>query len=158
MEEQNQTVGARPATKYRNSIRITFHVTESKIEILSLQYLNMICPPTFGRPPQEGKNCGYWLEARDKNEQVLFYRLLDSPLGDSVAVHLSKGKIERKYSEAVNNTFEVLIPDIPEITHVVFIGESLEPMGFRVKNKVAQEASKELARFDMSKEQKGEQR
>jgi hypothetical protein len=152
---ENYQAGDNKRTSARRSIRITFKVSEKKIEILSYQRLSMTCPPSVGPAPRKGENSGYWMELQDAKKQVLFFRLLDTPLGDSVTLHSPDGKIERKFSDVSENTFEVLFPDFPEAKGIVFMGESLEPMGLRIKNKTDRQASSELSRFEIPKGQSG---
>jgi hypothetical protein len=154
--EKNHEAGDGKCTVSRRSIRITFKVSDKAVQILSFQRLPMICPPSVGPVPRKGENSGYWMELRDAKEQVLFFRLLDAPLGDSVTLHSPDGKIERKFSDVSENTFEVLFPDLPEASSIVFMGESLEPMGLRIKKKNGRKASGELTRFDLPRTQSGD--
>jgi hypothetical protein len=92
------------------------------------------------------------MELRDARNRVLFFRVLDNPLGDSVEVHSPDGKIERVFGDVKENSFEVLLPDNSNAKTVALMGESLEPITLR-KGEVS--AARELARFDVPKGMKG---
>jgi len=127
----------------------------------------MICPPSIGQRPEVGRHGGFWVELRDPNEQVLFHRVLDSPLGDSVEVHSPDGKIERVMGvPTADSIFEVLVPDTDEATTVALIGEYLDTeKAMRERAERASDVAKgarapeggarELARFEIPKGDKG---
>jgi len=112
----------------------------------------MICPPAIGDPPEAGKHGGFWMELRDARDRVLFHRVLDTPLGDSVEVHSPDGRIERVFGTAKENVFDVLLPDDSRSKTIAFQGESLEPVN---KRKEQVTAAHELARFNVPKGMKG---
>jgi hypothetical protein len=138
-----------PARMYRKCMRATFRASQGEIHLVSHERLDMICPPSIGERPVAGKNGGFWMELRDRNDHVLFHRVLNNPLGDSVEVHSPDGKIERITGEpSRDNVFEVLLPDADDASTIVLMGESLEPLTAR-KQRAA--ASRELARFEVPK-------
>jgi hypothetical protein len=85
---------------------------------------------------------------------VLFHRVLDNPLGDSVEVHSPDGKIQRVFGDVKENVFDVLLPDEVKAKTIVLVGESLKPVTLR-KEQAA--ATRELARFNVPKGMKGSQ-
>lgn len=154
MEKDNR--GARSYDKpIRQTLRLTFRVAEGEVELRSAERLNMTCPPSIGARPEAGRNGGFWMELHDAEGQVLFHRLLHSPLGDSIEVHSPDGKIRREFGAVRENVFEVLLPDDARARSVALFGESLEPAVAREKGI---EASRELARFDVSSRDQGGRR
>ena len=114
----------------------------------------MLTPPSSGAP-EIGKHGGFWVELRDANGGVLFHRILNLPLGDSVEVHSPDGTIRREFGPTSETTFEVLVPDYDQASTVALVGEYLDSEEFRRgQAEPAAEAappSRELARFDLLK-------
>ena len=94
------------------------------------------------------------MELRDTNNQVIFHRLIHSPLVGSVEVHSPDGKIERKFGEVKESIFEVLLPDNPEAESIALMGESLDISALSATSALRRPAS-ELARFDIPRGEKG---
>ncbi|SEM84977.1 hypothetical protein SAMN05216404_101317 [Nitrosospira multiformis] len=138
----------------RRTLRLTFRVADGAVHLVSYERLPMICPPSAGEAPQPRKNGGFWMELRDGNNQVLFHRLIHSPLIGSVEVHSPDGKIERKFGEVKESIFEVLLPDNPAAESIALIGESLDLSALSATG-AQQRASTELARFDIPRGEKG---
>ena len=138
--------------QYRKSLRLTFRVADGEIRLVSYERLDMICPPSVGERPETGRHGGFWMELRDTNNRVLFHRILDNPLGDSVEVHSPDGKIRRVFGTVKENIFEVLLPDDSEAKTIAFIGESMQSVTVR-QERVA--AARELAHFNVPKGIKG---
>jgi len=140
-----------PSKPSRSSIRLTFRVSGSEVTLISHQRLPMITPPQPGERPQVGKHGGFWLEMRDGHNHVLAHRLIDPTLLNSVEVHAPGGKIERKFGEAEDSIFEILLPDEEGARTVALIGEPL----VRAKGEKVAGRSMELARFDLPGRGKG---
>jgi hypothetical protein len=136
----------------RKTLRLTFRIAEEKVQLLSYERLDIICPPAIGERPEAGKHGGFWVELRDAKDRVLFHRVLQNPLGDSVEVHSPDGKIERVFGDVQENIFDVLLPDDDRAKTIVFLGESLVPV---TKRKEQPKAAQELARFDAPKGTRG---
>lgn len=150
--EHAASPGGRPVTPYRKSIRLTFRIADGEVRLLSHERLPMICPPSVGERPQAGKHSGFWMELRDAKDHVLFHRVLDNPLGDSVEVHSPDGKIERIFGTPAESVFEVLLPDDGQAATIALMGESLQPATARKERAVG---TRELARFDIPAGMKG---
>lgn len=136
----------------RKSLRLTFRVVNREIRLVGYERLGMIPPPAIGERPEAGKHGGYWLELRDAGGRVLFHRVLDNPLGNSVEVHSPDGKIERRFGEVTDGIFEVLLPDEDDARSVVLMGSPLVPAKGKAKRPAA---SDELARFEITGRGKG---
>ena len=135
----------------RRTLRLTFRAADGKVQLVSAQRVEMICPPAVGERPKAGYHSGFWMELRDANDRVLFHRLLHSPLGDSVEVHSPDGQIRREFGAPRENIFEVLVPDDGTAQSIALMGESLDPAGLHEKARdgKAEGGSRELARFDL---------
>lgn len=150
--EKNGRLEARRVKPYRKTLRLTFRAAGGEVRLVSHERLDMICPPSVGERPAAGKHGGFWLELRDAKERVLFHRLLDNPLADSVEVHSPDGKIRREFGEVKESIFEVLLPDDAGARHITLMGEYLDPAKAR---KAPGQRSSELARFDVPRNEKG---
>jgi hypothetical protein len=115
----------------------------------------MICPPSVGEAPHARKNGGFWMELQDRNNQLLFHRLIHSPLLGSVEVHSPDGKIERKFGEVKESIFEVLLPDNPAAESIALMGESLDVSALSATGAQQRATSTELARFEIPRGEKG---
>lgn len=149
MENEEKPTG-QPSRRSRNTIRLTFRVADGRIELVSHERLQMIAPPQPGERPQAGKHGGFWLEMRDGQGRVLAHRLIDPTQLNSVEVHSLGGTIERKFGDAEEKIFEVLLPDNEEARTVALIGEPL----VRTKSEKPG-VSRELAQFTIPGREKG---
>ena len=147
MNYENHLKTLYPPT-FRNTLRLTFRVSKGQIELLSLERLEMICPPSFGERPKIGEHGNFWMELRDEKNLVLFHRILHSPIRNSIEVHSPDGKIERVFGEPTDNVFEVLLPDLQNAKSVVLIGESLD---VKLTKDRKEQKTKELAQFEIPK-------
>lgn len=138
--------------QFRKSLRLTFRVADGEIQLVSYERLDMICPPSIGERPEAEKHSGFWVELRDANDNVLFHRILNNPLGDSVEVHSPDGKIRREFGDVKESSFEVLLPDEASAKYITLMGEYLDRAKPRKKRAVG---SSELARFDVPQGEKG---
>ena len=150
--EKDERQKIQPSRLSRKSLRLTFRVADGEVRLALYERLDMICPPSVGERPEAGKHGGFWMELRDASDCVLFHRVLDTPLGDSVEVHSPDGKIQRVFGAVKENAFEVLLPDDCKGKTIVFMGESLEPATVR-KERVAE--ARELVRFNVPEGMKG---
>jgi hypothetical protein len=138
----------------RKTIRLTVRSSESGIEFLSAERLDMITPPQPGERPQAGQHGGWWFELRNGKGRVLAHRIVDASLLESVEVHSPNGRIERQFGEVRPGVFEVLLPDMDEARSVVLVGS---PLRTSVAAR-ASEASRDIASFDLSPRRPGSAR
>ncbi len=54
-----------PSTPSRKSLRLTFRISNGKIELVSQERLKMITPPQIGERPEAGRRGGFWIELRE---------------------------------------------------------------------------------------------
>jgi hypothetical protein len=133
----------------RRSIRLTFRVSGTNVELIGRDPVGMITPPQVGERPRAGVHGGHWIELRDADDQTLFHRLIDSSALNSVEVHSPDHKIERRFGAVREHVFEVLLPDDEAARSAVLMGDPLtRPKGRRPRA----EDSAEIARFDLAGE------
>ncbi len=137
---------------HRKTLRLTFRIVNGEVELISYERLGMICPPSVGEQPEVGKHGGFWIEARDSNDRVLFHRLLHSPITNSVEVHSPDGEIRRVFGDAQDSIFEVLLPDDLNAKNITMMGEYLD---LKKEGEKRKEISRELARFKVPLGEKG---
>ena len=147
--DQPREPGSSP---WGQSLRLTFRIVDGEVKLMSFERLDMVCPRPLGVTPEPGKHGGFWIDLRDESNNVLYYRVLDNPLGDSVEVYSPDGKIERVSGAVNGNTFEVTLPDDSNAKTIVFWGESLEPVTTRQGPSTT---ARELARFDVPQGMRG---
>lgn len=137
---------SRPPRPSRRSIRLTFRVSGSDVELVSQERLEMITPPQVGDRPEAGVHGGHWVELRDAEDRVLAHRLITPTELASVEVHSPDRQIEHIVGEPEDRIVEVLLPDDDTATSATLMGEPLtRPRGRRR----AAAASGELARFTL---------
>src|SRR5262245_10424998 len=111
-----------PSKVSRRTLRLTFRVTDKKLELVKQERLEMITPPEVGEQPKAGVHGGFWIELQDGRKRVLAYRGISPSLLNSAEVHSPDGKIERKFGELQDGIFEVLLPDDDNARSAVLIG------------------------------------
>ena len=148
-------INSGPESRYgkasRRTLRLTFRASGSDVKLVSTERLGMICPPVVGERPEAGRNSGFWLELRDKENRVIFHRILHAPFGNSVEVHSPDGKIRREFGPLEENIFQVLVPDDDNAGSVALMGEWPEKQKTKRKQTAGESGgSYELVRFDVS--------
>ncbi|MFT5823430.1 MAG: hypothetical protein ACI8ZM_004691 [Crocinitomix sp.] len=149
---ENNSTSEEHFEKNDRTLRLTFQVKNSEVKMVSLEQLEMICPPSFGDKPEIGKHSDFWMELCDSDDKVLFFRHIHEPIGNSVTVHSADGKIHREFGEGNESIFEVLVPEHDKAASILLIGESLKAGSER---EMITGGSKELARFDIELDKKG---
>ena len=140
-----------PRAESPRTLRLIFEYSDGQVRLLSHQRVPMTCPAASGAAPQAGRNGGFWIELRDDFGRVRFHRLLQHPLGDSVELHEPNGTIRRVFGPPSESVFMVLLPDDPEATSIVLMGD-LDPAG---QNALRMPSSTELARFAIPSDDDG---
>ena len=54
-----------PPHRRVKSLRLTFRISDGKIELVSQERLEKITPPQIGERPKAGRHGGFWIEPRD---------------------------------------------------------------------------------------------
>ncbi len=111
----------------------------------------MICPPAVGEPPEAGRHGGFWMELRGGAGELTFFRSVPDPTRSSVEIHSPDGVIRREFGPPEDTTFEVLVPDDPDATTLVLMGEAeMPPTRAGRRRAQAPVGAQELARFDLA--------
>jgi len=155
MENEKKPEHEQPKVS-RRTLRLTFQVTDGKLELVKQERLEMITPPQVGERPESGVHSGFWIELQDSRKRVLAHRIVSPTLLNSAEVHSPDGTIDRKFGELQDGIFEVLLPDEDNARSAVLIGNPIEKRKGKGKEKEkASEASGELARFELPGSGKG---
>jgi hypothetical protein len=137
----------------RRTLRLTVKVNDDGgYELVNVERLQMITPPQPGERPEVGKHGGNWMELRGSRGRVLAHRLIDDSLLHSAEVHEPDGKIHRHFGNQ-SGFFEVLLPDVETAREAVLVG--MDPGRLLGARRVAEEPSREIARFDLSSRREG---
>ena len=148
--EKRQNPPPKPSPR---ALRLTFRVSNGKVELVSHERLEMIVPPAFGERPVAGIHGGNWLELRDADKDVLAHRLISPTNLNSVEIHSPDGSIERVFGEVRDQIFEVLLPDEDAAASVALMGEPLiQPENEAIN---AANTSGELAEFEIPGRRQG---
>jgi hypothetical protein len=158
-EDASQGVGGRVPTG--ETLRLTFRVRGGQVELVDQERIDMIAPQPPSEPLQAGEHGGSWAELKDAEDRTLAQRLVAEPLIASVEVFSPEGTIERRFGPVGDRVFEVLLPAVPDATTVVLVGETaaatLAVEEGRERLGDEEVGTRELARFDLAPEVRGEQ-
>lgn len=99
---------------YTHTLRITFAYDGPKLQIKRVQRVAMRAPAASPTPPVENQ-AGYWLEVRDSQGTLLYYRPIHDPMHRDVESFgdAPGAPMRRHPAKATNGEFEVLVPDLP---------------------------------------------
>jgi len=98
----------------REALRLTFRFDGDQVELTGVQAIRKLIPPRVGSEPEEGKHAGEWLQLRDREDRVLYTRVLNDPLRTRVDVHDAEKGPSIVVGPPTNGTFDVLMPDLPD--------------------------------------------
>lgn len=137
--------------------RMTFEYEGNDIRKIAQQRVAMTTPPSH--PLAANNEVGFWLELRDAQNQPVYRRVMQSPIQTSVEVFSPDGQIVRRPVSEPRGVFQVIVPDHPRASSLVFVGTPQpppEPMGSRAEERarnpqprVGTSPATELARFDL---------
>jgi hypothetical protein len=104
---------SKPAA-YTHTLRVTVAYDGTKIEVARVRRVAMRAPAQLATPPQ-GSRSGYWLEVRDAQGALLYYRALHDPLHRDMEAHGDRmgDPMHRYPNPSTKGEFEVLVPDLP---------------------------------------------
>lgn len=101
------------------TLRLTLHYEGDKVNLISQQVVDMICPPTDPLEYSE-EEAGFWFMLRDRHEQILYRRIIQSPM--QYAVEIRSNDPDRPLSwKTVNSPrgeFVLLLPALEEAATV----------------------------------------
>jgi hypothetical protein len=145
---ENEKTGDQQRRPSRRTLRLTFQITNGKLELIKQERLEKITPPQVGERPKVETHAGFWFELQDAKKRVLAHRIINETLLGSVEVHSPDGHMERKFGDLRDGVFEVLLPDVEDAKSAVLIGTSRN--GKKRQTKAGGPASSEIARFDLA--------
>lgn len=99
-------------TKITKAIRLTFSYKGTAIKLVSQDKVEKILPPST----KISNRSGFWYEVADDKQNVLYQRIISSPIQTDVEVfsNESKESIMRQKVSNIQGVFSILIPDFPE--------------------------------------------
>ncbi len=114
--------------RVKRSIRFTFSYRGADIKLESRQSIRMISPPSdiF---PVSGKRSGFWYELRDKENRVLYRRIIQNPVKYAVEVRSDEKETLLVWEKVKDPTgqFVLLAPELSEIESIVLVSSPFEP-------------------------------
>jgi len=148
--ESRELPSTRASQQSKRTLRLTFSYEGSVVRLVSRQSVEMITPPASSVPIREGQT-GFWYELRDQGGHLLYQRAVQNPIRFDVEVFSDdpQQSISRQKVDNPRGTFVLFVPDIPEGYSVVLFSSPLNP-------EEATQPAKELARFIVAQEPKGE--
>jgi hypothetical protein len=113
---------------HRHALRLTFSYKGSQVELILMEAIEMIVPPSLeitSQPP----GAEFWYELQDSKQTPLYRRVQRNPLDPSVEVLTDNP--ERPFanlnSGRTEGEFTLLVPSLPQAESVVLYKWSLPP-------------------------------
>ena len=130
--------------RVNRSIRFTFSYRGANIKLESQQSIKMIAPPSDPLKVS-GKRSGFWYELRDKENRILYRRIIQNPVKYAVEVRSDKKDTPLVWENVKDpiGQFVLLAPELPEIESIVLVSSPLEPAR-------ANEEAVEITRFPVT--------
>ncbi len=120
--------GRRPEedVAHRSAIRLTFSFRGSRIQLILMETIEMIVPPSLeitSRPP----GAEFWYELHDSRGTPLYRRVQRNPLHSSVEVRTDDPERPLAYlnTALTEGEFTILLPSLPEARSIVLYEWSL---------------------------------
>lgn len=114
--------GPRPAedVAHRQALRLTFRFRKTDVELILMEALEMIVPPSLSTTEQP-PGAAFWYELKDGKDTTLYRRVQRNPLDPTVEV--ATGNPERPYAHVnsgrTEGEFTLLVPDLSQAHAVV---------------------------------------
>jgi hypothetical protein len=115
-------LGAQPVP-YTHSLRVAVTVDDEGAHVTGVQRVAMRAPASApGAPAPE--QSGLWFEVRGGDDELLYHRALRTPHADSVEVFDDPegGTIHRAMTSRGPAKFDLIVPDLPDATHLAIYG------------------------------------
>ncbi len=102
---------------------LVFEYDEGGVRLVERQRIEMLAPPDDSELTQQGR-AGHWIELRNSNGEALYRQVIAQPFRVSAEVFSPReGATPRRAPvEVVEGRFQVVVPDLPAATDVVFFG------------------------------------
>lgn len=109
------------------SIRFTFSYRGANIKLESRQSIKMIAPPSDPLEVRD-KRSGFWYELRDKENRVLYRRIIQNPVKYAVEVRSDKKDTPLVWENVKDpaGQFVLLTPELPEAESIVLVSSPFE--------------------------------
>lgn len=133
---------------HRSALRLTFSYRKTRVELILMEAIDMIVPPSLditSEPPGE-----FWYELQDGKQTTLYRRAQRNPLRPSV--ELQTGDPERPLANIdfgrTQGQFALLVPSLAQARSVVLLELSLPK---DAEERVTPPSVSEIARFPMGR-------
>lgn len=130
--------------RVKRSIRFTFSYRGANIKLESRQNIKMIAPPSDALTVSS-KRSGFWYELRDKENRILYRRIIQNPVKYAVEVRSDKKDTPLVWEEVKDpaGQFVLLAPELQEAVSIVLVSSPFEPAR-------ANEEAVEITRFPVT--------
>lgn len=109
-----------PVRRVRIQVRKDDWQIVKEIEIPSMTLSQPAEPPDGSK----GRGLsGFWVEAVDRKERALYRPVMANPFENSSEIFESDGSMHREERVRDEFVFDVLIPDLPDITELLFYSD-----------------------------------
>jgi hypothetical protein len=125
-----------------SAMRGTFTYVGSAVQLVSMDRLEMVPPPSDPTPAQL-RLTGFWYELRDAQGRTLYRRVIQNPMqAAEVRTDDPRRPLARQAISQPRGSFILLMPDLPEGESLVLFSSPLEPEAIAAP-------AQEIARFDL---------
>lgn len=130
--------------RVKRSIRFTFSYRGANIKLESRQTIKMISPPSDPLKVSDRRS-GFWYELRDKENRMLYRRIIQNPVKYAVEVRSDKKDTPLVWEEVKDpaGLFVLLAPELQEAVSIVLVSSPFEPAR-------ANEEAIEITRFPVT--------
>lgn len=143
--------GRRPQedVAYRRALRLTFSYQKSRVELILMEAIDMIVPPSL-EITSEPPGAAFWYELQDNKQTPLYRRVQRNPLDPRVEVLTDDPETPLAYLDSgrTEGEFTLVVPSLPQVQAVVLYQWSLPPDA--VQHNVPPSVT-EIARFPLGK-------
>lgn len=130
--------------RQRNSIRLWFRFEGDYIELIRQVSVQMIAPPFVGDIPKEGKHSGTWIELLDKRDRRISTHLVADDPFQRITEQVINGKMVAVVSARDSGTFDIVVPDLPEVRSVLLFSSR------HLAKAAIPKAAKRIGRFELN--------
>jgi hypothetical protein len=118
-ENERPTVARTPF-----SLRLTFsydRAADQSVGLAGVERIRAIAPGIATDPPRAGQS-GAWVEVRDADDRLLYYRHLHDPIPSSVEVFADESgepSLSRRPTTSDRSEFSIVVPDLPDAAQLI---------------------------------------
>lgn len=100
---------------------LIFDYDENGVRLVERERIEMLAPPDDSALTLDAR-AGHWVALRDANGKTLYRQIIAQPFRIAAEVHSPEGVSQRVPVRQLEGRFQVVVPDLPEATDVVFFG------------------------------------